>query len=197
MISTIIFDLSEVYLTGIVGSDRILKKKINSVISEEYFYNDEFNQFMHGKISEELYWNAVIKKNKWTISPEILKEVARENFKEIKGTREIIERLKEKGYTLALLSNHGAEWIAYCEDKYKYHKLFHKVLYSYEVGVSKPNDKIFKILLTYLKVIPQECLLIDDNFKNIESAKNLSMQTIQFTSSTNLKKKLKSFEIKL
>lgn len=190
MITTIIFDLSEVYLQGIFGSHTHLEKKLGFPVSDEYFYTEEFNQFMLGQISEDTYWKTVIKNNSWNISVEALKQTARKNFTEIKGTREIIEKLKDLGYTLILLSNHGKEWIEYCEEKYSYHKLFHHSFYSYQLKLSKPDKEIFTTFLKKLQLKPQECLFIDDHEKNILAAKQLHFNTIKFISSKDLQQKL-------
>ncbi|OGE27660.1 hypothetical protein A3B42_02420 [Candidatus Daviesbacteria bacterium RIFCSPLOWO2_01_FULL_38_10] len=191
MITTIIFDLSNVYLEGILGSHIYFEKKLGTLVSDEYFYNEGFDKFMLGQLKEDEYWRSVIKKNSWDISVDQLKNAARKNFTEIKGTREIIEKLKKKGYILILLSNNGKEWAEYCERKYSYHKLFKHVVYSYKVGFSKPNKEIFLLVLKKLQVKPQECLFIDDYKNNILAAESLGMKAIQFISSTDLKKKLR------
>lgn len=195
MLTTIIFDLSDVYLEGISGSHKYFEKKLDTLVSEEYFYNDDFNKFMLGQITENNYWKSVIKTNLWDISVEELKNAARKNFTEIKGVRKIIEKLKKEGYTLILLSNHGKEWIEYCERKYSYHKLFKHVIYSYQVGFTKPNKKMFNLIIKKLHLNPRECLFIDDYIKNIEVAKELGMNTIQFTSAQDLKKHLLKLKI--
>lgn len=197
MITTIIFDLSNVYLEGIIGSHKYFEKKLSTPMSDEYFYNEDFEKFMLGQLTEDEYWRSVIKKNSWDISVDHLKSAARKNFTEIKGTRKIIEDLRQKGYKLGLLSNHAREWVEYCETTYKYHHLFHKVVYSYEIGVSKPNKDIFLNILKKLKVKPEACLFIDDYIKNIETAKELGIQAIQFTSAAKLKKDLMRFKIRL
>lgn len=123
-----------------------------------------------------------------------MKNAVRKNFKEINGTRKIIEKLKQKGFRLGLLSNNAKEWVEYCEINYKYHKLFDAVLYSCEVGISKPNKDIFKLILKKLKVKPQETLYIDDYIKNINSAKKLGINAIHFITPSDLKKKLREFK---
>lgn len=190
-ITTIIFDLSNVYLEGILGSHKYFEKKLGISVSDEYFYNKDFKKFMLGQITEDEYWRSVIKENSWDISINELKNAARKNFTEIKGTREVIERLKKEGYTLILLSNNAREWAEYCEKKYSYHKLFKHVLYSYQAGFSKPSKEIFDLLIKKLHLKPQECLFIDDYKKNILTAESLGMQAIQFISSADLKKRLK------
>lgn len=197
MITTIIFDFYDVYMEGIIGSHKYFEKELSTPVSEEYFYNEDHNKFMLGQITEDKYWESVIKMNSWNISVNLLKNAARKNFTEIKGTREIIERLQKQGYTLALLSNHGKEWAEYCERKYSYHKFFRHVVYSFQVGITKPNKEIFLLILKQLQAKPQECLFIDDYENNIATAKKLGFNVIQFTSVKNLRKRLKEFKIRL
>ncbi len=195
MINTIIFDLSEVYLHGVGGAGKHIQSKIK--LSDNDLLIHELDQLLLGEITEDEYWNIISKRHSWQIPIDELKNAVRKNFQEIKGTRKIIEKLKQDGYKLGLLSNHAKEWVEYCEITYKYHQLFHETLYSYEVKLSKPNKKIFLLLLRKLKVKPQGCLFIDDSIKNIETAKNLGLNTIHFTSAFDLKKKLLKLKIRL
>lgn len=197
MITTIIFDFYDVYMEGIIGSHKYFEKKLDTPVSEEYFYNEDHNKFMLGQITEDKYWESVIKMNSWNISVNLLKNAARKNFNEIKGTREIIERLQKQGFTLALLSNHGKEWAEYCERKYSYHKFFRHVVYSFQVGLTKPNKEIFLLVLKKLQVKPQECLFIDDYINNITIAQDMGFNTIQFKSAGDLKRKLKEYKVKM
>lgn len=195
LIATILFDLSDVLLQGIAGSAKYVKEKIRMPVSDTYFYIEEFNQLMLGQITEDAYWKSIISKNSWSVTVEDLKKAARKNFIEIKGTREIMEKLKKKGFRLALLSNNAREWIEYCEITYQYRQLFQEVIYSFEAKLSKPNKDLFMLMLQKLEAKPQECLFIDDYSKNLIAAEELGFKTIQFISAADLKKKLKRFEI--
>lgn len=195
MINTIIFDLSDVYLQGIVGTEKHIRSKIK--ISDADLLVYELDQLLLGEITEDEYWSLISKRNSWEIPIDQLKNAVRKNFQEIKGTRKIIEKLKQNGYKLGLLSNHAKEWVEYCEIKYKYHQLFHNILYSYEVKLSKPSKDIFLLLFKRLSVEAKDCLFIDDNKKNVEMAKELGMQTIHFISAFDLKKMLLKLKIKL
>lgn len=197
MITTIIFDLSEVLLTGAKGSWKSLQKQITSEVSDENLLIDELDHLFLGRITEQKYWEVVIERNSWQVSVNQLKDVVRNNFQEIKGVRKVIQELKEKGYKLGLLSNHAEEWIIFCETNYKYHDLFDEVVYSYQAKLSKPNPNIFLLILKKLNVKPEECLFIDDYIKNIEAAQQLGFNTIHFTSINNLKQELKFLKILL
>ena len=199
MITTIIFDLAEVYLKGIKGIEYYLEPILNKKAKDIYLSlkGKKFIDLMHGKITEEEYWSKVIKENNWKINISSLKKAIRNNFNEIEGTRDIIEKLKEKGFKLGLLSVHSKEWIDYCEKKFNFHKLFHSILYSFEIEICKPDERAYKFILKRLKVKPEECLFVDDSPKNIEVAKKLRINTILFKNSNQLKEELSHFLIYL
>ena len=197
MIKTIIFDLAEVYLKGFYGVEDYLEGVLDLKANEikDKLQGPEFRLLMEGKISEDEFWRKLIQRNEWDIKIDEFKKAIRNNFDEIKGTRKIIEKLKEKGYKLGLLSDHSKEWIDYCSDKFDYHKLFHSTQYSFEVGCCKTDKKTFEILLEKLVEKPETCLFIDDNENNIKVAKSIGLNTIQFKDPEQLKKELTSFSI--
>lgn len=199
MITTLIFDLGEVILKGLRGVDHLLEPllNLNPECIWEQLKGPELDAFFHSKISEEEYWLKTAQKNKWNIRVDQLKEIIRKNFQEIHGTREILEKLKQKGYKLGLLSIHGKEWIDYCDRKYDYHKLFHSTCYSFEVGVSKPDPKAYLHILERLQANPKECLFIDDKEENLKAARELGLQTILFQNAEQLKKDLAALSIRI
>jgi len=187
----IIFDLSEVLLTGFIGVDEkistILDIRRRDVLS--VIYNNDFNILMEGKISEIEFWNRVIALGGWNISVDLLSNITRNNFKEIAGVRDLIIKLKKK-YQIGLLSNHSREWVIYCEKKFNYHYLFDVILYSYEVGLRKPQAEIFKLLLNKFSAKADECLFIDDNKDNVSSAQKLGFKSFLFKTPEKLAKDL-------
>ena len=192
MITTIIFDLSEVYLTGLLGVEKRLEKalgiKANKI--KAGLCGPELAALFHGEITEDDYWLKVIERNGWKAKTGALKKAVRKNFREIKGTREIVEQLKEDGFRLGLLSVHAKEWVDYCAQKFGYHELFHSASYSFEVAASKPDKKVYRLILRKLQAKPQECLFIDDHAKNLVPAKKMGMAAILFKNPRQLKQEL-------
>lgn len=197
MITTIIFDLSEVYLNGLLGTEKRLGKRLNITMSNPDLMIPELEQLFHGEITEEAYWEALVKKYDLKIGIDELKKIVRENFQEIQGTRPIIEKLKDKGYRLGLLSVHVKEWVDHCEKEFDYHKLFHSRMYSFEVAVCKPEKRAFQLILDELKVTPEECLFIDDSPRNIISAKEMGIEVIHFQTPEQLHRDLQKLNILL
>jgi len=203
-ITTIIFDLSEVYLKGyhLVEEklESVLKlnpKDIKSKILRRTEVEADFDLLMKGQISEEKFWQNLNCINNLTIPLNSFKNAVRANFEEISGTRAIIEELKKQGYKLGLLSNHCKEWIEHCEKKFDYHKLFHSVLYSFEIGICKPDKKAYEHILSKLSAKPEECLFVDDIPKNLKGAEELGIRTILFENNKQLIQELKNFGVKI
>ena len=97
MITTIIFDLSEVYLHGLLGVEKRLSEIIGFSVQNDYILTNKSEKLFNGEITEEDYWLSLIKNQQWNVSIETMKHLVRENMYEIEGTREIIEQLKERG----------------------------------------------------------------------------------------------------
>ena len=197
MITTIIFDLAEVCLKGFYGVEDYLEDILNmkhNVIRNK-LQVPEFRLLMEGKITEEEFWKKLIQRNEWNIEINEFKKAIRNNFEEIKGTRDIIEKLREKGFKLGLLSDHSREWIEHCNDKFDYHRLFHSTQYSFEVECCKTDKKTFELFLEKLGEKPEKCLFIDDSEKNIDTAKSIGLNTIQFKNPEQLRKELTFFSI--
>ena len=88
---------------------------------------------------------------------------------------DIIKELKEKDYKIYLLSNINSHTYNHIKDN----KLFNLVdgyVFSYIEHQVKPYVGIYNTLLERYKLIPQECLFIDDNIKNIKTANELGIQ---------------------
>ena len=86
----------------------------------------------------------------------------------------LISDLKKKDYKIYLLSNINQ----YTFDYVKKSNLFNIVdgyVLSYQEHQIKPYISIYKTLLDRYKLIPSQCLFIDDNEKNIQTANNLGM----------------------
>ena len=60
---------------------------------------------------------------------------------------------------------------------------FEFIIESSQVGVRKPNPKIYKLACQRATVSPAECLYLDDLGVNLKPAKAMGMRTIKVISS--------------
>lgn len=72
------------------------------------------------------------------------------------------------------------EWSHYLRFKHNIQYLFSIVVISGDVGLLKPDPKIFKYLLEKLNAKPEDCVFIDDNLNNLESASKFGIKTLKF-----------------
>ncbi|TNC26093.1 HAD-IA family hydrolase [Amycolatopsis alkalitolerans] len=83
---------------------------------------------------------------------------------------ELVSALAEAGAALALLSNAPASFARYAE-KQDWARNFRVRLFSGDVGVAKPDAKIFELLLARLDAQAGECLFFDDRQSNVDGAR--------------------------
>lgn len=146
-----------------------------------------------GGVDENTFWlsyarnNNIEVPNNWFAA---LDQAKLEALDEIPGMVALVKSLQRQGYQTALLSNvRGSQ--AAIKSKLGLYELFHPVLLSYEIGAKKPDQKAFEILLTRLKVSPEEIIFIDNKQRNVDAANKLGIDAILFTTAEQLKKDLK------
>ena len=109
------------------------------------------------------------------------KAIRSEIDSQLKADKRLLELIKElrKKYRIGLLSNAGEEEIVIIY-RDEIDSLFDAVAVSHEVGVSKPEPEIFLICAQRLGVDSHECLFVDDSAINLEAAKKLGMETLDY-----------------
>lgn len=112
-----------------------------------------------------------------------------ESLREIKGMLDLVKFLKSENYTVGMLSN-MTEFQESFIHKLGFFPLFDPLLLSYELGVEKPDLKIYEILLNSLQVAPSDCVFIDDKVENVEAANSVGIQGILFNNKEQLEDEL-------
>lgn len=196
MIKNIIFDLSEVIISGYHGVEKLLREQFG--IPEQDFKeqkqlkNELFLDLMRGILSEEEYLEELLKGTNWNISLKQLKTAIRQNLnRPVPGTIEIVRKLKDN-YRLILLSDHTKEWVEYIEENNKDLKIFDKKIFSYDIGAVKSDKQTFKIVLEQTGIVADETLFIDDYEKNVKNAEAVGIHGIVFENAEQLRKVLSS-----
>jgi len=62
----------------------------------------------------------------------------------------------------------------------KFHDTFDEMIISSEIGIKKPDERIYRRALEKLGVQPEEAVFVDDMSTNVEAAKALGMQGVIF-----------------
>jgi len=96
------------------------------------------------------------------------------------GVEQLIKKLKEKGFPLALASSSTPDVIDIILKKTGLRKYFDVVVDSQLAGASKPEPDIFMLAAKKLAVQPKKCLVIEDSTNGIKAAKSAGMFCIAF-----------------
>lgn len=95
---------------------------------------------------------------------------------------DFLRKLKNEGkYKLILLSNTSMlhiDWVAANIDVFQEFKSSFDAFYlSYDIGVRKPNTKIYERVLKDQNLKAEECIFIDDKSENTEGAAKVGLHT--------------------
>lgn len=102
-----------------------------------------------------------------------------EPIRPMEGMEELVRELKDKGYTLYLLSNASHRQHAYWP-RVPGQDCFEGTVISADLGVIKPDAAIYEALYKKFSLKPEECLFIDDSPYNIEGGMRTGMDGIVF-----------------
>jgi putative hydrolase of the HAD superfamily len=140
-----------------------------------------------GKISDEEFYRQLAR-----LSGQSASEV-RAVFDDIsfidKDVVLLIARLK-KTYKTALLSNSSIEYLGRIIARHQLESLFDVITVSAEVGLIKPDPRIFRHVLRELDVAAEAAIFIDDNPRNVEAAAGVGLKSIVYKDIGSLKEEL-------
>ena len=133
----------------------------------------------HGEISDVDHWTEVVKRLKRPASE--MQAIRDEFFAGDIVDRELLSYLQtlRPHYYVGLISNAWPDLRDYIT-RQKFHDAFDHMVISGEVGVMKPDPKIFQIALEQAGVSPNEAVFIDDFYENIEGCRAVGMHGIHF-----------------
>lgn len=175
MIKNIVFDLGNVLLKGhssIVLEGLRLPDEMKQNIKTEFFSNcDDLDL---GKESIKEHFDKC--KFNYNIDDSI-KEILVNYYEYRPFNDEMIElmnKLKQNGYMIYILSNNTREVYSYLKGL-PWFKCIDGWIVSCDYQVVKPYKEIYIKLFEIFNIKPEECFFIDDKKENIETAKLLGM----------------------
>jgi putative hydrolase of the HAD superfamily len=92
--------------------------------------------------------------------------------------------------SMAALNNESREINEYRITKFNLRNYFESFFSSCYLHLRKPDAEIYRRALEITQLKPEACVMIDDRDLNLECARELGMQTIQFQNVTQLREEL-------
>jgi len=94
-----------------------------------------------------------------------------------------LNRSLKPDFTLALLSNNWSDLRPALKGEWQIADLFDEIIISAEVGLVKPDPRIYQLTQASLEIAPEEILFIDDFIENVDAARAQGWQAIHFRNS--------------
>lgn len=115
----------------------------------------------------------------------------------ITGTVDIVAELRATDLGLAVLSNWSAEKFPVALERYDFLGWFGTIVISGEVGVSKPDPRIYRHLLERTGFDPATTLFVDDVPANLAVPAELGMTALRFEDPETLRHDLRELGLPL
>ncbi|MHC4068205.1 MAG: HAD family hydrolase [Planctomycetota bacterium] len=201
MINAVVFDFGNVicrfdnnlFLERISDFTDKSVEQVRGLIYEE---SDLPSRHETGLMSGEDFYEEVVKLcGLKDISMEGFRAAFTDIFTPIKTTFELIRRLKPN-YKLGLLSNTSQWDFEYGIKVIDVFDLFDSVSVSCEVGVMKPDERIFNDALGKLGLVAEECVYIDDLEEFVEAVRAMGFYGVQYVGYEYLVRSLGELKIK-
>jgi putative hydrolase of the HAD superfamily len=160
---------------------------------EELYWADR-HAYDEGKLSGVTFWQKFARESGLKLSAKQIDELngldARMWTTQNPAMVAWQQQLKGAGLRTGILSNMGDTVLASIEREYAWLKNFDVLVWSFQLGIAKPDPAIYHYILEKLGTGPEETLFIDDKRVNVEAAKALGMIGMEFSTVGKLRKDL-------
>lgn len=192
MIKAIIFGLGGVVFTdGTKKFKEYLAQKYNLPVDKVIGAIDGplGTAYREGKVTRDLFWQSLQKQLGIGENADILAKTWIKKYQLVEETKNLIKDLRKK-YRIFYLSDNVAERIDVLEKKYHFLPWFEGGIFSHEVGVRKPNLRIYHMIIEKIGIAPEEAVFIDDKVHFLEPARKLGLHVVHCDDPKNLRQKL-------
>jgi len=111
----------------------------------------------------------------------------------IDGTVAILEELHARGVPLYALTNWSRETFPHAKRRFDFLGRFRGIVVSGELGMMKPDARIFRHLTEAHALEAADCLFIDDSPKNVAGARAAGLHALHFTGPDDLRGALRQY----
>lgn len=190
MIKNAVFDMGNVL--SVYDPERYLNRTVDDpkaakAVLKELFYGPEWKLLDAGGITEK----EAVARVKARI-PEYAAEVrlAMKNWHcmmtTMPGMADVVSDLKKKGLKLYLLSNTSLRFYRYYKES-EIFRLFEGFVISAKEKLVKPDPAIFQRACERFRLVPEECLFVDDVRENVDGAVRAGMTAHLFIGTRELR----------
>jgi epoxide hydrolase-like predicted phosphatase len=150
---------------------------------------------MVGELTIDQHWQAVVAA--LGVPPDELPAVKAQFWEADWVNQELVEYIRRlrPDYKVGLLSNAWDDLRQVMQERFHFNGLFDDLVISAEVGLAKPDPRIFHLAVERLGVKPSEALFVDDVLANVEAARGVGLQAIHYRDNPQLFNDIKTLNV--
>ena len=200
-VNVITFDLDGVYFPN--GKANFISALGKLGVSEDeakrvFLQSPQMNVFYkNGKVTDETYWTWAVNQWKLNLPWQDLVKLMIEGYDVDEGIVFTVKELRKDGKRTAICSNNFPARINSLQEKFGFLDNFDIHVFSYQVGVSKPDPRIFQELVKKSEVQANQIVFADDNQANLEGAKQVGITTFLYEGFAKYLDQLRSVGVKI
>lgn len=160
---------------------------------EKLYWTDR-HAYDEGKLTGIAFWEKFARDSGIAFAPAQLAELNRLDARMWTTQNPVMvawqRQLKERGLRTAILSNMGDSVLESIERSYAWIQNFDVLVWSFQLGMAKPDPAIYVETLKRLGTKAEETLFVDDRRENIDAARVLGLVAMEFTTPERLREDL-------
>jgi putative hydrolase of the HAD superfamily len=149
------------------------------------------NAFDEGLLTGEAFWRKVAGEGGLNLGESQIQELVHSDARmwmiENRAMLAWQIELKQRGLLTAIVSNMGDTVHQQMERELQWLSRFDVLVWSYRLGMAKPDPAIYRYALDQLGTLPIETLFIDDRPANVDAALELGMVGVVFSNTAQLR----------
>ncbi len=173
---------------GVIIDNQPAQKKAWKKIFDEYGFHisdEEISRKIRGRPTllglknffEEKFTDAEL----FTIAKrkeELYIEIFKKDFKIVKGFINLLEDLKKHNIPMAIATSTSSELLDFSIQQLKARNFFNVIVTADDITKTKPDPQIYLITAEKLGIEPADCLVFEDSFSGVKSARDACMKVV-------------------
>jgi epoxide hydrolase-like predicted phosphatase len=152
-------------------------------LEEIVFASESGSRSQLGELTIEQHWENV--RQYFSLSISEMEVFQRDYWAGDRVDLDLVDYIRSlrPAYRTALLSNAFSDLRQVVTERWKFADAFDVMIISSEVGMTKPDPRIYHLAVERLGIEPGEAVFVDDFLHNVEGARAVGLQAIHFIDS--------------
>ena len=169
-----------------------------SQVREAVFGGGLQRQYELGQISGRQFYEAFCRMTGTRPDPRALRLAGSDIFELNPAVLPVVAQLQQAGYRLGILSNTCQSHWEHCRSRYRIiREAFEPCTVSYQIGVAKPEARIYLTAAESAGVRPEEIFFTDDLPDNVAGARAVGFDAVEYRSPSHLAAEFRKRAVRL